>query len=68
MQSRPNPAENDATVPASATRQLHDLAVEPKVWQTYPGFKHGTDLFDTESGNALQKRILEFILEIAFVN
>jgi pimeloyl-ACP methyl ester carboxylesterase len=58
-------AENDPTVPASATRQLHDLAAEPKEWQTYPGDKHGTDLFETESGGEIQQRILEFILRIA---
>jgi esterase/lipase len=57
-------AENDPTVPASATRQLHDLAAEPKEWQTYPGDKHGTDLFETESREAMQQRILEFILRI----
>lgn len=58
-------AENDPTVPASATRELHDLAADPKEWQTYPGDRHGTDLFETESGEAMQQRILEFILEIA---
>jgi pimeloyl-ACP methyl ester carboxylesterase len=58
-------AENDPTVPASATRQLHDLAAEPKEWQTYPGDKHGTDLFETESREAMQQRILEFILKVA---
>lgn len=57
--------ENDPTVPASATRQLHDLAAEPKEWQTYPGDKHGTDLFETESREAMQQRMLEFILMIA---
>lgn len=55
-------AENDPTVAASATRQLYDLAAEPKEWQTYPGDKHGTDLFETESKDAMQRRILEFIL------
>ena len=58
-------AENDPTVAASATRQLYDLAAEPKEWQTYPGNKHGTDLFETESGDEMQQRILEFILRIA---
>ncbi len=58
-------AENDPTVPASATRELHDLAAEPKEWQTYPEDTHGTDLFETESGEALRQRILEFILRIA---
>lgn len=58
-------AENDPTVPASATRELHDLAAEPKEWQTYPEDMHGTDLFETESGEALQQRILDFILRVA---
>ena len=58
-------AENDPTVPASATRQLHDLAAEPKEWQTYPGNKHGTDIFESDSGEAMQQRILQFILGIA---
>ena len=58
-------AEDDPTVPASAARELHDLATEPKEWQTYPENKHGTDIFETESGEAMQARILEFILRIA---
>lgn len=58
-------AENDDTVPASKTRELHDLAAEPKEWQTYPGTAHGTDLFETESGEELQERILNFIVGIA---
>jgi len=58
-------AENDPTVPAGATRDLHELAAEPKEWQTYPENKHGTDIFETESGGAMQARILEFILRIA---
>jgi uncharacterized protein len=58
-------AENDKTVPASATRELYDLAAEPKEWQTYPGSAHGTDLFEGESGTDLQQRILDFIQKIA---
>ncbi|HET6597932.1 MAG TPA: alpha/beta fold hydrolase [Anaerolineales bacterium] len=58
-------AENDPTVPATATRELYELAAEPKEWQTYPENKHGTDIFETESGEAMQARILEFILRIA---
>lgn len=61
-------AEHDPTVPASATRQLYDLAAEPKEWQIYPGSEHGTDLFETESGEQLQLRILKFILEVASTN
>jgi len=58
-------AENDDTVPADATRELFDLAAEPKEWQIYPGTAHGTDLFEGESGAELQQRILDFILVIA---
>jgi len=61
-------AEHDPTVPASATRQLYDLAAEPKEWQIYPGYRHGTDLFETESGEEMQRRILEFILAVASMN
>ena len=58
-------AEHDPTVPASATRQLYDLAAAPKEWQVYPGSEHGTDLFGAESGEEMQRRILEFILTVA---
>lgn len=58
-------AENDRVVPMEKSRELFDLVAEPKEWQTYPGTAHGTDLFDTESGHAMQSRILEFILMIA---
>jgi len=58
-------AENDDTVSADATRELFDLAEEPKAWQTYPGAAHGTDLFDTEYGEEVQNRIMDFILAIA---
>jgi len=58
-------AENDGTVPASATRELFDLAAEPKEWQTYPGTAHGTDLFEGENGDEAQERILKFILAVA---
>jgi dienelactone hydrolase len=58
-------AEHDATVPASATRQLYDLAAGPKEWQIYSGYEHGTDLFETEHGEAMQLRILRFILGLS---
>jgi esterase/lipase len=58
-------AENDDTVAASKTQALYDLAAEPKEWQTYPGTAHGTDLFETESKEALQQRILSFLLSVA---
>lgn len=58
-------AENDSVVPTESSRELFDLVAEPKEWQTYPGTAHGTDIFETESGDEMQNRILEFILEIA---
>lgn len=58
-------AENDGVVLMTAAREIFDLAAEPKEWQTYPGTAHGTDLFETEYGDEMQQRILEFILAIA---
>ena len=57
-------AENDNTVEAEATRALHDMAADPKEWQTYPGTAHGTDLFEGENKAELEQRILEFIMMI----
>ena len=57
-------AENDDTVSAEETRALHDMAAEPKEWQTYPGTAHGTDLFEGETGTELEQRILGFLLTI----
>jgi uncharacterized protein len=58
-------AEDDSTVPASATRALYELAAEPRTWQTYPGSAHGTDLFTTDQEPVLQKQILDFLRAIA---
>jgi alpha-beta hydrolase superfamily lysophospholipase len=58
-------AEHDDTVSIDKTRALFDLAAEPKEWQIYPGSAHGTNLFETENKEELQKRILNFILAIA---
>lgn len=54
-------AESDTVVPLASSRALYDLAAEPKEWQTYPGFEHGTDLFEREHGEAAAQRILDFI-------
>lgn len=58
-------AENDPVVPASSTRELHDLAAQPKEWQIYPGNAHGTDLFGKENGEEVERRTLEFILSVS---
>ena len=60
--------ENDSVVSPSLSRELYDLAAEPKEWQTYPGYAHGTDLFDSEHGEEAQQRILQFVLELASTN
>jgi alpha-beta hydrolase superfamily lysophospholipase len=60
-------AENDTVVSLDASRALYDLAAETKEWQTYPGTAHGTDLFDTDIGEQVQQRILEFILAVASI-
>ena len=57
-------AEDDSVVPLSSSRQLFELAAEPKEWQSYPGTAHGTDLFATEYGREAQDRIWAFILSI----
>ena len=57
-------AENDSDVDMRSTRELYDLSAEPKEWQTYPGRAHGTDLFETNNHDAVQQRIIEFILMI----
>lgn len=54
-------SENDRTVKPEALQAMYELAVEPKELVIYPGTAHGTDLFKTESGAELQRKILEFI-------
>jgi uncharacterized protein len=57
-------AQKDDVVASTKSRELFDMAAEPKEWQVYPGTAHGTDLFDTEKGKDVQNRILDFILAI----
>jgi uncharacterized protein len=55
-------AQKDEVVSPSKSRELFEMAAEPKEWQVYPGTAHGTDLFDTENGKDVQDKILAFIL------
>jgi alpha-beta hydrolase superfamily lysophospholipase len=57
-------AQKDDVVSPEKSRELYDMAAEPKEWQVYPGTAHGTDLFDAENGKDVQDRILAFILAI----
>ncbi|HJS20158.1 MAG TPA: alpha/beta hydrolase [Anaerolineales bacterium] len=61
-------AENDETVAVDRSRALYDLAADPKEWQTYPGTAHGTELFDTDSAEEVEQRILDFISATAASN
>lgn len=58
-------AENDSVISADLSRELYEMAAEPKEWQIYPGSAHGTDLFNTEHGREVQDRILAFILSVS---
>ena len=58
-------ADSDNVVSLTDARALFDIATEPKEWQTYPSTAHGTDLFETEHQQAVQNRMLEFILMVA---
>jgi esterase/lipase len=58
-------AENDTVVPLASSQALYELAAEPREWQTYPGYEHGTDLFGQENGEEAAQRILQFILVTA---
>jgi uncharacterized protein len=58
-------ADNDTVVPLASARALYDLAAEPKEWQVYHGFEHGTDLLERKHGEKAARRILEFILAVA---
>ena len=58
-------AQSDNVVSPEKSRQLFDLAANPKEWQVYPGTAHGTDLFETKYKQEVQERILAFILSIA---
>jgi pimeloyl-ACP methyl ester carboxylesterase len=43
--------------------ELFAAAVVPKEQQTYPGDAHGTDILESENGDAMRARILQFLEE-----
>ena len=43
---------------------LHDGAPEPKIFKTFPGIAHGTELFSTQYGGELRELIFELLEEI----
>jgi hypothetical protein len=54
-------SEGDTTVPFADTRQMFDLAREPKLLHSYPGAAHGVRLFATEHGDDLARRLIDFV-------
>lgn len=54
--------ENDSVVPLAATRQMYDLAAEPKQWKTFAGTQHGLDLLTTDAGPDLREAVVGFVM------
>jgi alpha/beta superfamily hydrolase len=53
---------------ASDTMHMYAIASQPKEIKLYPGALHGTTIFDSENGNDLTQRILNFVVHNAPVN
>jgi pimeloyl-ACP methyl ester carboxylesterase len=50
---------------ANDTMHMYAIASQPKEIKLYPGFLHGTAIFDSEDGNDLTQRILNFVVHNA---
>ncbi len=50
---------------ASNTTHMYTIASQPKEIKLYSGSLHGTDIFDSEDGNDLTQRILNFVVHYA---
>lgn len=58
-------SENDHIVDRTlAMTSLYESAPEPKIFITYPGSAHGTELFDTRYAQAFREAIFSFLYEI----
>jgi dienelactone hydrolase len=54
--------ENDSTAGRTqAMIDLYESAPKPKVLKIYPGKAHGTDIFNSSSGQALRELIIDFL-------
>jgi uncharacterized protein len=58
-------SEADPVVPMAETRRLYDMAAEPREWRAFPGAAHGTQLFDSEHGDALAAALVAFVSSTA---
>lgn len=54
-------AEKDLAPVVNDTKRMYELAPNPKNLLFLPGGQHGTDLFDTDSGEELKAAMLRFI-------
>jgi dienelactone hydrolase len=53
--------EHDEAGFTADVQRMYDAAAEPKDIQLYPGSAHGTDIFATQSGDELTRRLIQFI-------
>ena len=54
-------SQDDTVVPLAKTREVFDRTPEPKEFATFPSTAHGVKLFATAQGEALQKRLVDFL-------
>jgi pimeloyl-ACP methyl ester carboxylesterase len=55
-------SENDRTAGRTLEMtRLYESAPEPKIFKTFPGSAHGTELFSTEHGKEFRETILSFL-------
>ena len=58
-------SESDPTVNRTADMtSLYESAPDPKVFHTFPGTAHGTEIFKTQSGGVLSRLIYDFLYSI----
>jgi len=58
-------SENDHIAERTpAMTRLYESAPEPKIFKTFSGAAHGTELFDSKHGKALRTTILNFLEDI----
>jgi dienelactone hydrolase len=55
-------SKEDTLLPAAETRQMYDLAAEPKTYFEYPGAAHATDLLLGPAAGDLAQKLLDFLL------
>jgi len=54
-------ANHESSLVVNDTRHMYKLSPQPKALLSFPGTRHGTDLFSTEVGGELSATMLRFI-------